>query len=80
MLADDDVVAANVLPLGGRVFLAAGNPQATAALRSAGEQAVELDLDEFTKADGGPTCLVVPRVLGRRSTASSPLGQGDFVV
>ena len=58
VLADDDVVAANVLPLGGHVFLAAGNPRATAALRRAGEQAVELDLDEFTKADGGPTCLV----------------------
>jgi dimethylargininase len=58
VLPDDDVVAANVLPLKGHVFLAAGNPRATAALRRAGEQVVELDLDEFTKADGGPTCLV----------------------
>jgi dimethylargininase len=58
VLADDDVVAANVLPLGGRVVLAAGTPRAAAALRDAGEQVVELDLGEFTKADGGPTCLV----------------------
>lgn len=58
VVSDDDVVAANVLPLGGRVFLAAGSPRATAALRVAGEHVVELDLAEFTKADGGPTCLV----------------------
>jgi dimethylargininase len=58
VLHDDDVVAANVLPLGGHVFLAAGTPRASAALRGAGERVVELDLDEFTKADGGPTCLV----------------------
>ncbi len=58
VLADDDVVAANVLPLGGRVFLPAGHPRAVAALGAAGEQAVEVDLSEFTRADGGPTCLV----------------------
>ena len=58
VLPDDEVVAANVLPLGGHVFVAAGNPRAVAALRKAGEQVVELDLSEFTKADGGPTCLV----------------------
>ncbi len=58
VLPDDEVVAANVLPLGGRVFMAAGNPLAAAALRAAGEQVVEVDLSEFTKADGGPTCLI----------------------
>jgi dimethylargininase len=57
-LPDSDVVAANVLPLGGRVFVPSGNPVATAALRAHGERVVELDLGEFTKADGGPTCLV----------------------
>jgi dimethylargininase len=57
-LSDEEVVAANVLPLAGRVFVAAGNPGAVAALRDAGEHVVELDLSEFTKADGGPTCLV----------------------
>ena len=58
VLDDDDVVAANVLPLGGRVFLPAGHPRAVAALRRAGERVVELELSEFTRADGGPTCLV----------------------
>ena len=58
VLPDDEVVAANVLPLGGRVFVAAGNPRAVAALRAAGEDVVEIDLSEFTKADGGPTCLI----------------------
>ena len=58
VLPDDEVVAANVLPLGGRVFVAAGNPRAAAALRAAGEKVVEADLSEFTKADGGPTCLI----------------------
>ena len=58
VLADDDVVAANVLPLAGRVFVPAGYPHAVAALGAAGEQVVELDLSEFTRADGGPTCLV----------------------
>jgi len=58
VLPDDEVAAANVLPLGGRVFVPAGCPTAVAALRVAGEQVVELDLGEFTKADGGPTCLV----------------------
>ncbi len=58
VVPDDEVVAANVLPLGGRTFLAAGNPRAAAALRAAAARVVELDLDEFTKADGGPTCLI----------------------
>jgi len=58
VLPDDEVVAANVLPLGGAVFVPAGCPGAVAALSAAGERVVELDLGEFTKADGGPTCLV----------------------
>jgi len=53
-----EVVAANVLPLGGHVFVPAGSPQARAALEAAGERVVEVELSEFTKADGGPTCLV----------------------
>jgi len=57
-LPDAETVAANVLPLGGRVFVPSGNPVASAALRAHGERVVELDLDEFTRADGGPTCLV----------------------
>jgi dimethylargininase len=58
VLPDAEVVAANVLPLGGRVFVPSGNPGASAALRAHGERVVELELGEFTKADGGPTCLI----------------------
>ena len=38
--------------------MAAGYPRAAKLLREAGEDVVEVELDEFTKADGGPTCLV----------------------
>ncbi len=58
LLADEDAVAANVLALGGRAVVAAGHPNAVAALRAAGEDVVEADLSQFTLADGGPTCLV----------------------
>ena len=40
------------------IVIAAGYPRAAALLRAAGEDLVEVELDEFTKADGGPTCLV----------------------
>src|SRR5439155_360765 len=58
LLDDDDLPAANVLAVAGRCFIAAGYPRAAALLRAAGEDVVEVELDEFTKADGGPTCLV----------------------
>jgi dimethylargininase len=60
LVPDDEVPAANVLPLAGRCFMAAGFPVTAAALRTAGEDVVELLLDQFTLADGGPTCLVAP--------------------
>ena len=55
---DAEPGAANVLALGGRVFMAAGNPRTASILRAAGATVVELELDEFARADGGPTCLV----------------------
>ena len=58
LLDDDDLPAANVLAAGGRCFMAAGYPRAAKLLRESGEDVVEVELDEFTKADGGPTCLV----------------------
>jgi len=58
LLADEDVVAANVLALGGWCFVPAGHPRAVARLESAGERVVSVELDEFERADGGPTCLV----------------------
>jgi dimethylargininase len=56
----DDEPAANVLAAGGRCFVAAGFPRAVEVMRSAGASVVELELEEFTRADGGPTCLVAP--------------------
>ena len=58
LVPDEEVAAANVLALAGRVFVAAGNPATEARLAAAGETVVSLELDEFTRADGGPTCLV----------------------
>lgn len=57
---DADVAAANVLAAGGRCFVAAGFPEAVAIMRDAGEIVVEVELGEFLRADGGPTCLVAP--------------------
>ena len=41
-------------------FVASGHPRAVALMREAGEDVVEVELDEFIRADGGPTCLVAP--------------------
>ena len=60
VIPDEEIVAANVLAIAGRCFVNRGYPRAVAALHRAGETVVEVDLDEFTRADGGPTCLVAP--------------------
>lgn len=60
VIADAEVAAANVLAAGGRCFVAAGYPGAVAIMRAAGETVIEVELDEFLRADGGPTCLVAP--------------------
>jgi dimethylargininase len=58
VVPDTEGAAANVLSLGGRVFILAGHPVVAGMLRDRGERVVEVDLDEFVRADGGPTCLV----------------------
>ena len=58
LVPDGEPGGANVLALGGHCIMAAGNPVTAAALRAAGESVVEVDLEEFARADGGPTCLV----------------------
>jgi dimethylargininase len=58
IVPEEEVEGANVLSLHGTCFVAAGYPSASRALRAAGESVVEVDLGEFTRADGGPTCLV----------------------
>jgi len=58
LLAPDDQPAANVLALGNHCLMASGYPRAADALRHAGHATIELEFDEFVRADGGPTCLV----------------------
>ena len=60
VIPDAEVAGANVLAVGGRCFIAEGYPSAVEAMRHAGESVVEFELDEFLRADGGPTCLVAP--------------------
>ncbi|TMC66386.1 MAG: hypothetical protein E6J16_01930 [Chloroflexota bacterium] len=60
VIPEREVAGANVLAVGGRCFIARGAPSAAQALRNAGESVVEVELDEFLRADGGPTCLVAP--------------------
>lgn len=59
-LRDEDVAAANVLAAGSRCFVARGYPAAVRLMSEAGESVVEVELEEFLFADGGPTCLVAP--------------------
>jgi dimethylargininase len=58
LLPDDELRGANVLALGGHMFLGSGNPTAARLLRETGMPVHELELDQFALADGGPTCLV----------------------
>ncbi len=58
LLPDAELPAANVLAAGGRCFVAAGYQGAVRAMEEAGETVVPVELDEFMRADGGPTCLV----------------------
>lgn len=58
LLPDGEVGGANVLAIDGTALLSAGNPTAARRLAERGLRVVELELDEFARADGGPTCLV----------------------
>jgi dimethylargininase len=58
VVPDTEGAAANVLSLAARVFVPAGHPVTSGSLSDRGERVVEVDLDEFVRADGGPTCLV----------------------
>jgi dimethylargininase len=58
ILSEDEAAGANVLAIKGRCVMAAGHRSAAETLRDVGEIVVEVELDQFTRADGGPTCLV----------------------
>lgn len=46
----------------GKLIMPAGNPCVTEELRKRGITVIEVDLSEFTKGGGGPTCMTVPLV------------------
>ncbi|MBO0745895.1 MAG: hypothetical protein J2P43_12805 [Candidatus Dormibacteraeota bacterium] len=60
VIPEEEEPGANVLVAGGHAFVPTGNPTAARLLREAGLDVVEVPLDQFTRADGGPTCLVGP--------------------
>lgn len=56
-----EATSANVIALGnGRAIVEKGSPGAAEALRKAGFKVRLLDLSEFVKGRGGPTCLIMP--------------------
>ncbi len=58
LIPDEELPAHNVLRVGETVIVPAGNPVAVGLLRERGESVVEVEYDQFTRADAGLTCLV----------------------
>ena len=61
LIPQRDFISGNVIGLGaGHVIAEQSNTHAIAALRAAGFTVQPLDLSEFVKGAGGPSCLVLP--------------------
>ncbi len=57
----ENFISGNVIPLGNKNIIAElSNDAAIAALKSKGFKVHTLDLSEFVKGTGGPSCLVLP--------------------
>lgn len=56
-IADNEPWAADVLSIGQRVFVAAGNHRTEEIISKRGFEVRPIDLSEFSKAEGGVTCL-----------------------
>jgi len=57
----DEAYAADALYVGdGKVLIPSGFPEASKKLKEAGYKAVEVEMSEFRKGDGGVTCLCSP--------------------
>ena len=54
-----DRYAANCLAIGNTVLMTAGAKNVAKKIRTAGFKTIELDMSEFEKANGGPTCLSI---------------------
>ncbi|MFP4396380.1 MAG: dimethylarginine dimethylaminohydrolase family protein [Anaerolineales bacterium] len=60
-IPQSDFISGNVIGLGaGYTIAAQSNPHAITALRAASFTVQPLDLSEFVKGAGGPSCLVLP--------------------
>jgi dimethylargininase len=60
-LSIEEAYAADALYLGeGKVLIPSGFPKASRKLERAGYRAIEVDMSEFQKGDGGVTCLCSP--------------------
>jgi dimethylargininase len=57
LVPPEEAPGCNVLAVGSTAVLPAGCPRTAAAVRGLGFEVREVDLGEFHKADGGPTCL-----------------------
>ncbi len=56
-VSESESYAANCLALGNRVLMPAGFPSVRDKIRAHGLEIIELEMNEFEKADGGVTCL-----------------------
>jgi dimethylargininase len=55
----DEAYAANCVAVNGSLLLPAGYPGTRSLLASLGFDIVEVEMSEFRKMDGGPSCLSV---------------------
>ncbi len=58
-IADDEPYAANTVLVGDRVVMASAHPRTIESVRRLGFHVDDVHLDEFAKAEGGPSCLSV---------------------
>lgn len=56
---ESDRYASNCLAIGNTVLVAAGSKNVANKIREEGFKTTELDMSEFEKANGGPTCLSI---------------------
>ena len=64
-----DRYAANCLAIGNNVLMAAGCKNVARKIREEGFKTIELDMSEFEKANGGPTCL---SIVFKKDVSDSP--------
>ena len=56
---ESDRYAANCLAIGNTILMTEGSKNVASKIRKEGFKTIELDMSEFEKANGGPTCLSI---------------------